>query len=942
LAETTSKIRIVAEYEDNATAELKKGQAALLDFSKAAAKAGKDISEAFKQQEEQAKKNSGTLGSLANKLGQLKTSYVAFAAAIASATVLIRKGISEASQYEQAVVGLQTSLGLIGVKSKLFVKSLEEQASALQRTTKFSDDSILVVQKMLTTFGTSPLQLKAATQAVVDFAAATGKSLEDAAQVVGNTLGGVVPRGLGRVTSELRTLSEEQLRAGEGLKVFAETFGGAAVKNADSFAGKAAQMANAIRDILKAIGELILNTPGLLKALDLIAKGFEKVAEFASPKGITERTFIPDDGGAPVLVGSASESREMEKQLQLSDKLLKLDQQRLEIAKQREKMVDEAEDLKKFLQAALETDHQRISREFNERMAMIERLAKAGALAEKDNIVKNEKERRRLQEETFELWKKQADEINQKEQKSDFSRMTSWKEFFQKPQNPEDAMSQMGVMGSISSGLQRNPAGTAIGAIWGPMGAALGNMLEDMIKSFIQVLPNILGSVLRDAFGVIKGLFSSIWSGIKGGFGLVSVFKSIFSWFSGPDYYRTLRDAIAEGMDISEFGKKLTEMSSAILEAGNQFRSPEDRVRFATRRRGIAASRSGDAFEDLMNEIVLRNLETRESWRMENGRRVPVTQSWQAERRLPEFLKAGLTMDDVTGVRIANHKKFQESLTKLGEELKKQADAVVEYTNLQIEMREKALEPIRETIQNINSEITRLKGAREQTSGVFKSAIDAVAGAFVSPQQTVADLQAQFAAATGESKGSIGEKLAAALQSQWEAARQLASQGAISGEELQRIQADILSQLEVAQAAATSEFDKLIAIQEKQLSVAEKQQARLEKQIEDLKASALKQIEKMDDILEAIKRNDIDKLIEYFRTGRTFHSGTPFVEASGPAMLQRGEAVIPASQNRGGGVVVNINGVPAGTSKEALTQAVREILIQNIGNFRGAVQKAAR
>jgi DNA repair exonuclease SbcCD ATPase subunit len=310
-------------------------------------------------------------------------------------------------------------------------------------------------------------------------------------------------------------------------------------------------------------------------------------------------------------------------------------------------------------------------------------------------------------------------------------------------------------------------------------------------------------------------------------------------------------------------------------------------------------------------------------------------------------------------MRVKDADKFKEALEKLGEELRKQAENIIEIANLQIEMREKALEPIRKSIQNINSEIGRLQGLKAKTAGAFGEAISSITGAFKSPGQSVADLQAQFAAATGEEKGAIGERLASALQTQFESARELAAQGAISGEELQTIQQDVLRQLQAADVSAQSEFDRLISMQELQLEQLKVQEASIVAEIEALKEEAVKQIDKLDEILKAIESGDVEKIAQIFLDAQEagikrsigfildafpkFASGTSYVPNTGLAMVHQGEAIIPRNKNTGGGITININGVSAsGANKESLTQAVREILIQNIGNFRGAVQRATR
>jgi hypothetical protein len=316
---------------------------------------------------------------------------------------------------------------------------------------------------------------------------------------------------------------------------------------------------------------------------------------------------------------------------------------------------------------------------------------------------------------------------------------------------------------------------------------------------------------------------------------------------------------------------------------------------------------------------------------------------------------------------IEDTERLKAALQALSEQLMAEAQAIMDVANLRIQklteetdalikLNDEALVPIRESIEKLTSSRTGL-------ASTFDDAIKAVSGGLDSPSQTVAALRSQYDAASGEAKAALGGQLAGALEDQFKQAQDLAASGAISGEELKRIQADILSQLEQTKIESLSEMDQLIAAAKSQeaalVAANEALRADLKLQTDAIKEEAVKQIDKLNEILVAIQNNDYQKIvdglnawkvefanniIEWVKNFGQHASGTNLIMRDGPAYLHKGEQVIPSARvgNGGGGITININGVPAGGStKEALTKAVRDILVQNLGNIRGAVRRAS-
>ena len=146
-------------------------------------------------------------------------------------------------------------------------KALLNQATALQRVTRFGDESIIGVQASIGAFIKDEAQIKLATKATLDFAAATGMDLKSAGDVIAKTLGsstkaltryGIEVEGAVGSTERLETLTEN----------INKLYGGSAKKAAEATAG-IDQLRMTMGDLAEVAGSKlapILNTVGLALA----------------------------------------------------------------------------------------------------------------------------------------------------------------------------------------------------------------------------------------------------------------------------------------------------------------------------------------------------------------------------------------------------------------------------------------------------------------------------------------------------------------------------------------------------------------------------------------------------------------------------------------------------------------------------------------------------
>ena len=193
--------------------------------------------------EKGAKKADKNIKGLNKSLGSLKNSAMAAAGAFLGAGALVA-GIKRATdafgEQELAEKKLEASLGRTS-------QALLDQAAALQQVSVFGDETIISAQALIGAFVKDEEQIKLATKATLDLAAAKGMDLVVAADLVSKTLGSST-NALSRYGIEVTGAvgSTERLESLTGN--LAEVFGGQALAQSETMTGSLQQMSNAVGD----------------------------------------------------------------------------------------------------------------------------------------------------------------------------------------------------------------------------------------------------------------------------------------------------------------------------------------------------------------------------------------------------------------------------------------------------------------------------------------------------------------------------------------------------------------------------------------------------------------------------------------------------------------------------------------------------------------------
>lgn len=219
-------------------------------------------------------KASAGLKGVSGGLDALKRNWIAVTGAIAGATAVIATSLRAFAEQELAVNKLNQALKNQGLFSKTASQDLLNFASALQKTTTFSDETIIGMQALLTTFGLAGQPLKDTTKAALDLATGLGIDLRTATLILGKAAVG-----------ETSTLARYGIKISENIPVserFAAVldqvnarFSGAAVAATNTYAGQVEQLKNKFNDLQEMVGEFLL--PVAQKWASWIGSAIDKI-----------------------------------------------------------------------------------------------------------------------------------------------------------------------------------------------------------------------------------------------------------------------------------------------------------------------------------------------------------------------------------------------------------------------------------------------------------------------------------------------------------------------------------------------------------------------------------------------------------------------------------------------------------------------------------------
>ena len=192
-----------------------------------------------------------------------KVAAAAFAAAAAAAAAYAVKlavdGVKAAIEDEAAQLRLANALKNVTGATQAQISAVEEQILKTSLATGVADDQLRPALQRLATATGSVTQSQDLLNLALDISAATGKSVESVSNALGKAYEGNTSSlsrlGVGLSTAEIKTLGLEGT-----VKQLAETFGGAATVQANTFEGQIARLKVGFDEAKESVGAALLPT----------------------------------------------------------------------------------------------------------------------------------------------------------------------------------------------------------------------------------------------------------------------------------------------------------------------------------------------------------------------------------------------------------------------------------------------------------------------------------------------------------------------------------------------------------------------------------------------------------------------------------------------------------------------------------------------------------
>ena len=211
---------------------------------------------------------------------------VAGAAALAYGAVLLKQGVESAIADEKAQEKLALTLQNVTNATDAQIKAVEDQILKTSLLTGKTDDELRPsFERFVRATKDSEEALKLQ-QVALDVSAGSGKSLEAVTNAMakaaeGNTAS-LSKLGVGLTSAQLKTMSLDEITAS-----LANTFGGQAAAQADTFAGKMARLKVAFDEGKETIGSFVLDA--ITPMIDTVVnKVIPTISEFINSIGGTD------------------------------------------------------------------------------------------------------------------------------------------------------------------------------------------------------------------------------------------------------------------------------------------------------------------------------------------------------------------------------------------------------------------------------------------------------------------------------------------------------------------------------------------------------------------------------------------------------------------------------------------------------------------------------
>jgi hypothetical protein len=252
-----------------------------------------------KQASDSSKKIKGSLSGVDSGLNNTKKAALALVgafaglAAVNKAINFFKDSISKAAADQDSIQKLNTALALTGKFSEQASQSIQNFANQLQNTTKFGNETTLEVASLIQNLGRLDTEgLQRATKAALDLSTALGIDVNSAATLVGKAANGNV-EAFSRYGIKIQKAATDSETFAKTLAVLESRFGGASEAASKTFSGSITRLNNILGDFQETIGNTVLNSPSLIKVINLIGDAFINLSEAITKLSSGKDVFKP-------------------------------------------------------------------------------------------------------------------------------------------------------------------------------------------------------------------------------------------------------------------------------------------------------------------------------------------------------------------------------------------------------------------------------------------------------------------------------------------------------------------------------------------------------------------------------------------------------------------------------------------------------------------------
>lgn len=444
--------------------------------------------------------------------------------------------LGEAIKAEKGVQQLAQSMKLVGDFSEDAVKDFVAFADSLEEVTGISDDAIIAAAALAKNFGLVNSEAELAVNAALELSVATGRDLNSAIEEVSKTFSGFVSRDLGRLIPALRTLSKEQLIAGEGARLIQEGFKGTAEAAGSTAAGEINKFRNALSDLGKEIGQsslpfftsLIAKANEFVKSINAMRENSKELARVQKQQDALIQRGVQGVGDLKAGEFARSQKEAIEARLVAQRKA------EAELAEAKIRAEAEFQTIKKDLETAGLTSIAKIQAEFDQRRKVVQEAFRTG-------VIRSEEERIRyisnLELEETRKINEERKRLNEEAAREGVAAFIKAAAEGRKLSGEQAASAGLGVVNQSLRGQQgatdlvATGAGAAANAILPGSGGVVSEiarelakgpehvqaMVEEFVRGIPRIITNVLTSIPRILITLVKEIPRAIIEFIKTG-----------------------------------------------------------------------------------------------------------------------------------------------------------------------------------------------------------------------------------------------------------------------------------------------------------------------------------------------------------------------------------------------------------------------------------------